>query len=199
MEKINYRNLKPDKIYSFSEYMDAFEQKIKQQSLNSKDSINPDLNLLKLNLVRSKRILNQYSPSPSVIEKISNIKTKQIWLVITEDWCGDSAQNLPYIFKIASLNSLISLQIILRDSNLEIMDLFLTNGARSIPVLIIFNENLDMVYKWGPRPKIAQDFFLKMKSEDLTKESIIEKLHYWYAQDKGKTLENEFLEILEKI
>ena len=46
-------------------------------------------------------------------DEIDKIEDNQLWMVITENWCGDSAQNLPYIARIASLNKKIELRIIL--------------------------------------------------------------------------------------
>ena len=59
------------------------------------------------------------------------------WLVLTEAWCGDAAQSLPIINKMAEVSDNITLRLILRDENLDVMDQFLQNGrSRSIPKLI---------------------------------------------------------------
>ena len=38
----------------------------------------------------------------------------------------------------------IELKIVLRDENEELMNEFLTNGSRSIPKLIVLDENLEV-------------------------------------------------------
>ncbi|MCK5087355.1 MAG: thioredoxin family protein, partial [Melioribacteraceae bacterium] len=55
----------------------------------------------KINVQRTKRILKTYNVSDELTDIISKIENPQIWMVLTEDWCGDSAQNLPYIFKMS--------------------------------------------------------------------------------------------------
>src|SRR5664280_691481 len=87
----------------------------------------------KLNIQRMTRIDKSYEPGIDIRDEIEKIEDYQLWMVITENWCGDSAQNLPYIARIASLNQNIELKIILRDSNLDIMDNYLTAGTKSIP------------------------------------------------------------------
>lgn len=145
----------------------------------------------KLNLQRMRRVEKTFTVSDELKQLLSAIKTKQNWVVITEGWCGDSAQNLPALAKIAKVNLLIELQIIERDDNLEIMDLYLTNGTRSIPMLISFDETGNELFRWGPRPKEAQQLVTKLKSEGMEHDSFIEQLHLWYARNKGAALEDE--------
>ena len=147
----------------------------------------------KLNLHRSSRVDKTFKVNENLCNAIKSITKPQIWMVITEDWCGDSAQNLPYIAKIASCNPLIDLRIILRDENLDIMDLYLTNGkSRSIPKLVVFDKEGNELMQWGPRPKEAQDLVNKAKEENLPKNEFIEKLHLFYGKNRGKALEEEF-------
>jgi hypothetical protein len=150
----------------------------------------------KLNLQRSSRIDKTYTVSDELKSVIMNIKNKQLWMVITEGWCGDSAQTLPHIVKMAELNPNIELKILLRDKNLDIMDLYLTNGTRSIPVLVIFDEAGNELLKWGPRTKVLQEQMIQWKSEGIVKPELYEKLHLWYARNKGKEIEAEFIKIL---
>jgi len=150
----------------------------------------------KLNLQRMRRVEKTFNVSDELRHLLSSIKTKQNWVVITEGWCGDSAQNLPALAKIAKINPLVELQIIERDSNLEIMDLHLTNGTRSIPILISFDENGNEIFCWGPRPKEAQELVTRLKSEGMEHDAFIEQLHLWYAKNKGVALERELKALL---
>ncbi len=156
-------------------------------------------NYKSLNLQRSNRISRTYSPGKELKELLNEISEPQIWMVITESWCGDSAQTLPYIADMASKNPLIDLKILLRDSNPDIMDQFLTKGTRSIPILVAFNTDGDEIFRWGPRPQIAVSLIEQWKEEGLEKTEWIEKLHLWYAKDKGAEIEKEFIDIISKV
>ncbi|MHB1687003.1 MAG: thioredoxin family protein [Ignavibacteriaceae bacterium] len=153
----------------------------------------------KLNLQRSGRVDKTYVVSESLKNAIKDIKEKQLWMVLTEGWCGDSAQNLPHFAKIAEVNPNIDLRILLRDSNPDIMELYLTNGTKSIPKFVAFDEEGKELFIWGPRPKEAQELINKLKNEGIVKPELYEKLHLWYGRNRGKEIESEFLEILTKV
>lgn len=181
---------------NYNTFTELTELKLNEEKFKSDEKYN----ITKLNLHRSNRIYKTYSVSEHLKEFVSAIDQPQIWMIITEDWCGDSAQNLPYIVKIAELNPLITLKILLRDQNLDVMDLYLTNGkSRSIPKLIAFDENGSELFQWGPRPKLAQEVVDKAIKSGLDKNAYLEKLHSWYSEDKGRTLEKEFSILLSNL
>jgi hypothetical protein len=151
----------------------------------------------KLNLARSSRIIKNYIVDEKLKHELLIINQPQTWLVITEDWCGDSAQNLPYIASMIKLNSLINLKILLRDKNLDIMDLYLTNGtSRSIPKLVAFDFIEEEIFQWGPRPEEAAHLIEESIKSGLSKDEYTIKLHSWYSFNKGKAIESEFFKIL---
>ncbi|OOE12385.1 thioredoxin family protein [Fictibacillus arsenicus] len=77
-------------------------------------------------------------------------------IVITEDWCGDAMLNLPVFMRMAD-EALIDVRFIQRDKNPELMDRYLTNKAKSIPIIIFIDEKGKEIVKWGPRaPKLQQ-------------------------------------------
>ena len=149
--------------------------------------------LTRLNQRRSTRIVRTYKISEETAHIIKSIESPQTWLIITEDWCGDSAQNLPFIYRLSELNPNIELKIIYRDANLDIIDRYLTNGGRAIPKVIGFDSCGNELFQWGPRPKIAQQFVKEWKESGLTPPEYNEKLHLWYGRDRGKTFEKEFV------
>ncbi len=131
-------------------------------------------------------------------ERLKDVKKPLTLFVITEGWCGDAGQILPFVAKMAEENSLISLKFILRDEHPKIMDRFLTNGARSIPIIIGLTESREVLGQWGPRPEPIQIEFLENKiSNEKTGQEFSEYMHLWYAKDKGVTFLNEFLAILD--
>jgi len=183
----------------------TFEEYTEMMRRAAEEAEKPDLQnkqiegqpLVKLNYQRFSRILRTYKIDPLLEKIVKNISTSQIWMIISEISCGDSSQNIPYIAKIAGLNPLISLRIILRDSNPDIMDHYLTNGtSRSIPKLVAFDESGNELFQWGARPAEAQALVDRLRSEGVPKEEFIEELHLWYGRDRGKTLENELKKII---
>jgi hypothetical protein len=154
----------------------------------------------KLNEHRMNRWDKHFQPEQHVIDALSAYKGCT-WLVITEGWCGDSAQTLPLIARLAH-EAGISLRIILRDDNLWLMDQYLTNGGRSVPVLICLDEKGNEVFKWGPRPTKVQEVFLSMKNSTepaYSYDQIKEAIHLLYARDKGQSLQEDFLRLVKSV
>jgi len=126
-----------------------------------------------------------------LLPDLSQAKEANKILVITEGWCGDSAQILPYMQKWAVAKG-HELRIVIRDENLDLMDQFLSNGARAVPMFIFLNQNFDVVARWGARPEILQNMVTNWKAEGLLKETFITMIHKWYADDKGKACIEEW-------
>ena len=195
-----FRDEIPQQGMTYKEYKQKFIEEVNSTGVEKLVESEKELfEYKKLNLVRSGRIDKSYYVSAELAAEIQNIKEKQLWMILTETWCGDSAQNLPYISKMAEKNSNIDLRIILRDSNAEIMDLYLTNGARSIPKLVAFDAEGNELFTWGPRPKAAHELIKQWKSESIVKPELYEKLHLWYGRNRGRDIEAEFTELLSKV
>jgi hypothetical protein len=133
--------------------------------------------------------------------EVQQLQGKWIWLVLTEGWCGDAAQNIPTIVKIAQLNANIELKFLLRDENLALMDQYLTNGGRAIPKLIALKSaTLEEVGTWGPRPQVLQAWVTaERKKPDFDFKPFSEKVHKWYADNKTQDLQAEFLELIKSM
>lgn len=131
----------------------------------------------------------------SSIKKITN---DQIWIVLSEGWCGDAAQSLPVIAKIAELSEKIDLRILLRDENTHIIDAHLTNGSRSIPKIIAIDKlTMEELFTWGPRPKEFQEMVMAHKTHPKESDAEFNKqLHRKYTLDKTESLQLEFLQLV---
>ena len=149
----------------------------------------------KLNAHRSKRITKTATILPDLAEKVKALP-KQTWLLITETWCGDAANSVPLIAKLAELNQNIDLKVVLRDENTDLMDQFLTKGGRSIPKLIGLDEELNVLFDWGPRPQEAQDLYWNWReSEDRIPYSEFHVvMQKWYNDNKGEAIQHELME-----
>ncbi len=146
--------------------------------------------LLSLNFARAQRIFKTYTPPPALLELLAHLPP-QHWVVITEPWCGDSAQFLPPLAKLADSHPHLSLKILYRDQHLDIIDLFLTNGKRSIPKLITLSANGQVLFTWGPRPKAIQAKFLAARSAGIPKEELQKQLQQWYREDQFRSFNDE--------
>ena len=188
---------KADKILDYSAFLNKMSRKIEDERHGKKVDVKIDK--IKLNYQRYRRINKTYQVSTELQKLIRNIHLAQYWYVITEDWCGDSGQILPYLDKIVEINPEIKLKLLLREENPEIMNHYMTDGKRAIPKLISVDIQGRELFQWGPRPKATQKLFEENLSAGFSKPQIMEKVHAWYAQDQGRTIESEFSEILNEI
>ncbi len=78
-------------------------------------------------------------------------------LVLAEDWCGDASNTVPVLAKLTDLTPGLELRILRRDEHPEVMDRYLTNGSRSIPVVIVLDGGFQELGHWGPRPRMLQE------------------------------------------
>ena len=147
--------------------------------------------------------MNRLDKTIKVLEshqnQLQNLSKKITWLVISESWCGDAAQIVPIINKLANYSENIDFKIVIRDENLELMDLFLTNGNRAIPILLMIDtETHELIDKWGPRPQIASKMVIDYKTQHGALDAEFKiQLQNWYNADKGIEIQNEVMELMD--
>jgi hypothetical protein len=156
------------------------------------------LDYTKMNQKRSARWFKHGEILPELQEVIERIDTPHHWILITEPWCGDAAHSVPFIQMISDLNPLIQLEIQLRDTDSEIEN-YLTNGGKSIPILVLRNGEGEDLAVWGPRPAGCQMVFQQLKDENADFETLKVGLQNWYNHNKGVEIQEELTAILSKI
>lgn len=183
----------------FTQYLSAFEQIVKGTTLSAPYD-NPDyLEYTKLNWSRMNRWLKKGQLSEQLIETIGRIEQPQRWIVITEPWCGDAAHSVPFIELAARSNPIITVDYELRDSAPFRINEYLTNGGKSIPKLIIRNEDGHDLAAWGPRPTECQRLFDQLKADGADFEIQKIALQNWYNADKGRSVQAELDSLLREI
>jgi hypothetical protein len=179
---------------SYPEYRNLVSDLLAENKSTSEQDSEDLVNYSKLNNSRMKRLDKTTKLDESIISKFEKVDKKQTWLVISEGWCGDAAQNLPLINKLAETSKNIDLKIVLRDENPELMNHFLTNGGQAIPKLIqLDNETNKVINTWGPRPSFATKMVADYKKEHGKVDSEFKKdLQLWYNKNKGESLIEDF-------
>lgn len=179
-------------------YRTLVKQLSEQNSTTGNEKTEDLATYTKLNDKRMNRWDKTLKVSETAQKKINEFETKVTWLVITESWCGDAAHVLPVLNKIAELNSYIDLKIVLRDENLELMDAFLTNGSRSVPKLIMVeNETGNVVNTYGPRPSEATSLVNRYKAKyGVLTPDFKEDLQHWYNNNKGQNIIDDVTDML---
>jgi hypothetical protein len=118
-------------------------------------------------------------------------------LVLAEDWCGDGSSTVPYLAKLATITRNIEVRVLRRDEHPEVMDRYLTDGARSIPIVIALSRELEELGHWGPRPAALQEWVTRERAKNGMKPPY-PQIRRWYARDKGVSTLREVVGLLQE-
>lgn len=190
-------NLLPylQKGFSYSDYL----RKIEDQLYDIQKTGDPKsyAKYYSINIKRIERLDKTFSLTDLQKEKLHKINPDFQLLVISEGWCGDAAQILPVVNVMMNEIS-VEQKIVFRDENPELMDAYLTDGAKSIPILIGVDKNGNELFHFGPRPQYGMELLEKHKEnpEAYADEQFHQDLQIWYNQDKGNAIFEELLNVL---
>ena len=184
--------------HSYTEYRTLVSKLISEGKSTGNEQSADLLHYSELNEVRMKRLEKTLKLDLDVEKALQNLKSKQTWLVISEGWCGDAAQILPIIKLMSDAYENIDLKLVFRDENEELINQFLTNGAKSIPKLLVLDESFNLINHWGPRPEGAKNLIIEYKANHgIVDEAAKIALQKWYLDDKGISTMKEIVAILQ--
>ena len=99
---------------------------------------------------------------------------------------------MPVVARLADAVPELELRVLRRDEHPEVMDRYLTNGSRSIPVVIALTEDFAELGHWGPRPSELQSWVLANR-QTIPKSELYPQVRRWYARDRGESTLREVL------
>ena len=181
-----------DKALSFEDYM-----KVAQDRVQNPDEQDEHNDYYQLGLQRMERTLKTYKNQEDQLEKFKSKNFNGRFLMISEPWCGDASATVPAVSKFAE-HAGVETRIFLRDSDISLIDQFLTNGTQSIPKILVLDENYDVKSVWGPRPEFGNELLEKFKAdpEAYPREEFYNDLQVYYAKNRGRDAINELIELL---
>jgi len=184
--------------YSYEAYRTRLQSLLVEGKTSGDEQSEDLVHYSQLNETRMNRLDKTIEITPETEQFLKALDKEYIWLVLSEGWCGDAAQLLPIMNKMAQLSDNIELKIAFRDENPLLMNLFLTNGGKAIPKLLILEkETLHLVADWGPRPDEAVRLIVDYKAKFGVVDEIIKaELQMWYLHDKGISTQNEIVALL---
>lgn len=186
----------PQSTHNYEEYVALIQSLLSEGKVTGHTQSDALVEYTNLNLHRMHRWEKTWVPDEELKDAVRKINTPQTWVIIAEGWCGDAAQQIPVFEHLAALNGLITTRYVLRDDNPEFMNHFLTNGARSIPVVLCFDGSNNLLWKWGPRPVEATQMLITLKQQGIDEQERKKELHGWYAKNKHQALSAELLELI---
>ena len=181
------------KAIPYDAYLQLSALLVKEERTSGPNQSEAYVYYTKLNVQRMKRLNKTIEVPANVIELLKEKAANWTWVILTEPWCGDAAQCVPVIEKLALSAGNIQTLYLLRDEHPEVMDAYLTNGGRSIPKLICLDKTGKELFTWGPRPAVIQEVMNRLKAEGITEiATIVEQIQKAYNEDKQAGIYNEF-------
>jgi thiol-disulfide isomerase/thioredoxin len=190
------------KSYSYPEYRKLMADLLIEGKSTAVEQTEERTHYSELNETRMHRLDKTIKITEENATVLKNLSKSYLWLVLTESWCGDAAQILPVLNKMAlESNKKIELKLALRDENEDLMNHFLTNKGKAIPKLIILDKTTgNVVENWGPRPQGAIDLIENYKEKfGVIDETAKTELQLWYLHDKGLSTQNEIIRLLQDL
>lgn len=147
--------------------------------------------------------MNQIAPTvallPELQAALGQLKGQYIWAIITEGWCGDASHTVPVIEAVAQASGgHLDTRYFLRDSHLDLIDRYLTNGGRAIPIAVVLHaDTLTEAGVWGPRPAPLQAIHQDMKVREVPFKEVITTVNAWYDEDATRATQQELLTLVQ--
>lgn len=101
-------------------------------------------------------------PADEEFFQLLNKKNLRV-IVLAEPWCGHCMLNIPILMRLSEIANM-PVRVLARDENVTLMDSYLTNGNRTIPIFIFIDENGNEVSKWGPITKKTREYVNEHRS-----------------------------------
>lgn len=178
---------------TFEQYLSLVKTLVAEGKSTGPNQSEDLLEYSKMNLRRMQRILKTFEVSEYQMHGIKALGATNV-LAITEGWCGDAAQIIPVASKVMD-HLAINFKLVLRDEHLDLIDHHLTNGRRSIPILLFLNDQFELLAEWGPRPYPVQQKVIGFKNKPEPKPpytEFVKEVQLWYHHDKQKTMLDEW-------
>ncbi len=179
---------------SYAGYLALMQEAVAQEKTTGLEQSAFLATLTKDNLAIMERTY-QTPLRPDLVELLQTLPQPQLWLVLTEGWCGDAAIHVPVLAALAEQSEQVTFRVLLRTEQPAVMDAYLTNGGKSIPKLIaVHADTLQPLGSWGPRPQVLQEYVLGLKQQELPMLDFIKKALQYSEENNGTSLQEELLQ-----
>jgi Thioredoxin len=119
-------------------------------------------------------------------------------LIVTEDWCSDSVQTVPYISVAVKNHPGVTIRIVNSTVGRPIMEAHRTPDDRAAtPTVVALDEHNQFLGAWVERPAELQALVLEQQKVRMRRE-VTEIKTTWYEKDAGRSTVSEVMALLAK-
>lgn len=118
-------------------------------------------------------------------------------LVMAEDWCGDSANTIPYLARLLEQLDQVEMRVVNSEVGAAIGEAHQTPDGRSAtPTVVVLDERGNDVGCWVERPTALQEWFLAESTENGADDALYDRKYAWYDWDVGQSTMAEVTDVL---
>jgi len=149
--------------------------------------------------------MDQVTPTVALLPELQaglgRLGGQYLWAIITEGWCGDASHTVPIIEAVARASGgHLTTRYFLRDSHPDLIDRYLTNGGRAIPIAVVLHANTRTeAGVWGPRPAPLQAIHQDLKAREVPFKEVVKQVNEWYDRDATRTTQQELLALVQQL
>ena len=131
------------------------------------------------------------------VTRVQQLGARRRLLIVAEDWCGDSANTLPYVARLAeSAPEVLDLRIIDSSAGRPVMEAHKTpDGRAATPTVVLLDETGTFLAAWVERPSALQKWYIEQQ-DLLSQRDLLDQKYKWYKEDQGKSAIREIVELL---
>lgn len=176
---------------TLNELLDAWQQEVEAPLTGLDREGRLYRHYSRYNWERMQRAQAQYEPSEGLIAALSATPEPLTWLFITENWCADAAYSLPVVRAAVEAHGQSELRFLMRETNLDVMERYLTGSARAIPIVAVFSASGAELLRWGAKPKALAEHRTKLKDAGADGRAISAATIAWYEDQGWLEIERE--------
>ena len=135
--------------------------------------------------------------SPEVLASARQIPGSWRLLVVAEDYCGDSANTVPYVAGLADELDNLEIRIVNSRTGRGVMEAFPTpDGRGATPTMVLLDDGGRPVGCLVEQPRPLQEWWLSEAKEIEDDQARYDEKYAWYARDAGRSTTSEIVEIM---
>lgn len=132
-----------------------------------------------------------------VLERARSIPGSWRVLAVAEDWCGDSANTIPYLAKLVEQVEGLEMRVVDSEVGRAVMAAHPTpDGRPATPTVVVLDAEGADVGCWVERPAALQDWFLEAEGT-VEDEQLYDRKYAWYDWDVGNSTVREIVGVIE--
>lgn len=137
------------------------------------------------------------APDPELVARAKAIGGQWRILAVAEDWCGDSANTVPYLVRLAEQVPGLEIRIANSKDGRWLMERHRTpDGRAATPTIVLLDSDGEERGCFVERPAKLRDWVSENKPK-LSDEDFQQAKMTWYRSDRGRETVREMVELLE--